>query len=529
MDETEEELREQLRELLAQKERLLKKELYKSNLWELCKLIGFNDLGECHKELCAELDRTDKAYTRRVFMYPRGHFKTSIITIANTVKRILNDPNSRILIASSTLENAKECLGVIKSVFWRNEEFRKIFPEFCPPDGAKEFGTLMEFTVPNRTLLTLKNATVEVAGDGQTITGRHYEKIVFTDIVNPENSQSKYQLDNTIKWCSYCLSLLDNPLTNQCDMEGTRYDHGDVYGDWIEKAKKAKKTYFMMIKPAIYVEDGIEKSLFHEKFDLESLRALEVEQGSFVFAGQYMLSPVDEGTASFKRESIRYIQRRDIPRAKDNKFKYELYMTIDPAISESQKADHSVITIGMVDEKNILYIIDIKKGHWNTTKLLDTIWDTYYQYRPRLIGIETVAFQKMLATSIMDLGRSKGVILPVKEIVRNTSKSKVMRILSLVPRFEQKMIFFADDLDKAFIEMQILRFNPDKKNNKDDLLDSIADMVDIKITPKDIKDSVYKEHPGRRYIDWLERPLNGEEEDGREREYLMVMEDEIDD
>lgn len=752
------EIQDELRELKLHKEKLLKKKLYKTNLWELCKLIGFNDLGECHRELCDEIQRTEKTHKRRLFLYPRSHFKTSIISIANTVRGILNDPDSRILIASSTLDNAKLVLKIIKMVFWQNEKFRAIFPEFCPPDDAREFGTQTSFTVPNRTNRSMKEGTVEAIGDGGIVVGRHYSKLVLTDIVTYDNVNTTARMQSTIQWCAYALSLLNNPLVNPVDIEGTRYNHGDAYGHFLEQAKHSK-SFFPMVRPALYIKDGEEVSLFHERFSVEGLRELEKEQGSYVFCnpyetpilmsdwsvknigdvkigdevigyipkgsernrcclkkskvvavhkriamtqkmfmesgnvvrctpdhmwysgrqdvfhklyfiarkgtklqrlinitpketdiekikawsylggiidgeggckhygifvaqskpanfiiyekikktfeflnieyseyesirhedrphmkngdykqnifylkggrqgkfnllnnadfakkeqilkclwgrggsqfeedrildikpdkfeevyglttetgnyiawgyaskncGQYMLNPIDEGTATFKRSQIIYNTRREIPRGDHGVFKFPLYMTIDPAISESEKADHTVITIGMYDDVNTLWIVDISKGHWPVNKIKDEVWRLFQVYKPRSIGIEVIAFQKMFMNIFDDMAREKGVILPVYELHRNTQVSKAMRIVALQPRFEQHKITFCQDLDKGFIEEQILRYNVHKKVNKDDLLDTLADLEDIKIVPDSIKPDKYKLHPELRRLDWL--------------------------
>jgi hypothetical protein len=505
------ELQDELRELYQLKEKLLKKKLYKENLYELCKLIGFNDLGECHKELCAAVENTEKKYLRRLFLYPRSHFKTSIISVANTVRYILNNPNKRVLIASSTLDNAKLVLKLIKSVFWQNEKFREIFPEYCPPENAKEFGNQLSFTVPNRTNKSLKEGTVEAVGDGGIVVGRHYDYIVLTDIVTYDNVNTMNRINSTIQWCAYALSLLDNPLNDPVTIEGTRYHYDDAYGHFMNQAKKNSRFY-VMVRPALSIKNGEEVSLFPERFSVEGLRELEKEQGSYVFQGQYQLNPIDEGTATFKRNQIQYVTRRGLPRTDNNKLAFPLYMSIDPAISESTKADSTVLTISMFDDKNDEYVVDIRHGHWNITKIKNEIWKMYETYNPRIIGIEIVAFQKLFINIFDDMAREKKQILPVHELKRDTNVSKKMRITSLQPRFEQHKIWFCEDLDKGFIEEQILRFNPEKKHNKDDLLDTLADMEDIKIIPELIKPSKYALHPELRYLDWLKRTDRDEDE-----------------
>ena len=519
---TQQQIKEELLQLYRQKEYLLKRELFKKDLFELCHLVGFTNLSKksnCHRDLCRAIEATEGKYLYRLFLFPRGHFKTSIIAIANTVRNILNNPNIRILLVSSTMENAKKVLNIIKNIFRLCPDFRKYFPEYCPAEDVKEWGTQTAFTVPNRTNFVLKEATVEVAGIGQTIVGRHFDKIVLSDIVTPENVTTPAQIQKVKDWVEYCISLLHNPEKNPIDMEGTRYDFNDVYGDWEEKAKQKNSQFFVYKRPAIIInEKGEEEPLFPERFSIAGLKKLQETQGSYKFAGQYMLEPIDEETAPFKKKDIKYIERKRLPRV-DNKLPPR-FMAIDVAISEDKKADYSVITTAVFDNDNNEYIVDIEYGRWNTNTLLKNIIRAYKKWTPQVMAIETVAFQKMLVNVLYELSNREGIILPIKEIPRNTHTSKNYRIMSLQWRFAQHKILFCDDLDKSFIENQIIRYNPDRKHNADDLLDTLADLEEIKIVPKQKTVSEYEQYPMKRFVDWLLRT------DVEENEEFSFYEDE---
>jgi hypothetical protein len=85
--------------------------------------------------------------------------------------------------------------------------------------------------------------------------------------------------------------------------------------------------------------------------------------------------------------------------------------------------------------------------------------------------------------------------------------------MALQPRFEQHRIIFAEDLDHEFIETQILRYHPDKKHNKDDLLDTLSDIDEIKFLPTLKQTAKYIDHPELRRLEWLKRPHHGEDEE----------------
>jgi predicted phage terminase large subunit-like protein len=500
-------LRKELKALKEQELFLKTQELYKKDLFKLARLCGFKDLGECHKEICGQIEESEKRI-RRLFLLPRGHYKTTLIGICNTVRDILINPNIRILFASSTIENVKLSIKVMKNIFLLNPDFRKVFPEFCPPETTTEWGTQMDFTVPNKSDLTKRENTVEGAGVGKTIIGRHYDKIVLSDIVTPDSVNTPEQIKKTKDWVKFSVSLLDQPGKNPIVMEGTRYDFDDVHGDWEKLCKNDKrKTYFMYKHTAETIKEGKRISYFPERFPLKELDTIKIEQGSWIYASQYMLDPIDEGTAPFKREQIRYIERIRLPNPRPPYF-----MAIDPAISESKNADYFVITTATFDENNMMYVVGMQYGHWNINSALRRIIATYKHYKPIAIAIETVSFQKMLAKVLYELSKEQGIILPIKELPRDPHVTKQMRIMSLQPRFEQRRIKFCEDLDHEFIENQILRYTPDKKHNKDDLLDTLADLDEIKLLPKRHTKSDYENFPMLRYVEWLYKTDKGEDE-----------------
>src|SRR5258708_700435 len=144
-------------------------------------ILGYRDLGSFHDKEIEELGKirnvTDEPY-RKLWLWSRGFFKTSIITISHSIYLIINNPNIRILLDSYTISIAEDILRSIKNQFIGNIEFRWLFPEFCPKAntvGKIEFGTSQEFTVPCRTNLTYKEPTIMCAGVGTNLAGLHFD------------------------------------------------------------------------------------------------------------------------------------------------------------------------------------------------------------------------------------------------------------------------------------------------------------------------------------------------------------------
>ena len=87
---------------------------------------------------------------RNLILDPRGGLKTSVNAQAHTVQWLLNYPDIAMQVIQSNIDKAEIIVGEIKDHFMKNHRLRELFPEYCPPLKAKEWGTKSEFTVNAR-------------------------------------------------------------------------------------------------------------------------------------------------------------------------------------------------------------------------------------------------------------------------------------------------------------------------------------------------------------------------------------------
>src|SRR5688572_7973903 len=131
-----------------------------------------------HKPLCEFIQTTP--YRKNLYMLPRGHLKTSLITIGRNIQRILKNPQTRILIASNKSENAEAMLAELKGCL-ADPYLVWAFPEILYADPARdaEKWTNSQIIVkrPRRT----KEATIETIGVSGELTSKHYDHGTFDD------------------------------------------------------------------------------------------------------------------------------------------------------------------------------------------------------------------------------------------------------------------------------------------------------------------------------------------------------------
>jgi hypothetical protein len=166
---------------------------------------------------------------KKLILVPRGHLKSSLVTVVWSIQQILKNPNIRILITNAVWDLARKFLREIGGLLTDKTLLREIYGPF---DGPGSKFTQDELTVSQRTIGTIKEATVTTAGVETALTGGHYDIIIHDDLVEENNINTKEQIQKIIRFYQNSLDLLDPG--GQILVVGTRWAMGDLYGHLIE-------------------------------------------------------------------------------------------------------------------------------------------------------------------------------------------------------------------------------------------------------------------------------------------------------
>ena len=220
---------------------------------------------------------------------------------------------------------------------------------------------------------------------------------------------------------------------------------------------------------------------FPEKLSQEFLDNARRTMGSYLFANQYLNEIIPDDMQTFKKEWFRYFDRlpKDIT----------TFVYIDPALSEADTSDFTGVVVVHVDHEKKWYVDYAKRLRVTPTRLVEYIFEVNAQFKPNVIGIEEVAYQKALLYFLDEEMRRRNVILPVKGIKPPNNKTKQTRILSLVPRFEWQRVSLAMGLHD--LELELLQF---PRSAHDDLVDSLASIEMIYYPPMSSSEEIAKPH-----------------------------------
>lgn len=451
----------------------LYEEYAKTNFWFfVTEILGWRGLSrEFHGDLMGFL--SDAEIKSKLILCPRGHLKSTIGTVAYALWRLFCNPDLRILIVNYKLENAKAFLWELRSIIEMNETVRGIYSRFIPTDTKKMKWN--ETSILLRRVKIMKEASIEVAGTTTEVTGKHYDLIIYDDVVGPENIGTLEQVDKLRHWFNQVQAVLE-PGGEQVVI-GTRWHFADLYG-FIEE----NLSEFQSFKREVYKPDG--STLWPEKFSKQTVERIEnrmsadPKSGRALFLAQYRNIIVDEQTATFKHSMVKYIEDQPGGLPSD----LGVTITCDPAISDKQSADRTAFVVRGVDSLHRWWVLEVVARRGMTpAETIDELFRLYTKYNAKYfvagVGVETQAYQKSLVFQIRDRMMRDGVFLPLVEL-GNWRTTKEFRIRGVSPLFENGAIFFrrpGEDDTNILID-ELLRF---PKAPHDDAADALSMHLEI--------------------------------------------------
>lgn len=247
---------------------------------------------------------------------------------------------------------------------------------------------------------------------------------------------------------------------------------------------------------------------FPEILSAEFLEAQKQGQGSYIFSNQYLNEIIPSDLQSFKKSWFQYYE--ELPK------RLNTFMFVDPAISQADSADFTGIVVVSVDSEKNWYVRHARRYKVTPTEIINLLFTLTKEFNPNIIGVEEVAYQKALLYFLDEEMRRRNILLPVKGVKPPTDKTKEMRILALVPRFEFSRVYLRRGLTD--LEMELLKF---PRGSHDDLIDALAGIEYVYFAPP--KEQQWakppaKNHPDyeRWYIQNLRKGENGERYEGPE-------------
>lgn len=400
----------------------------------------------------------NELYKKIIITYPRGHGKSTHLSVAYPLWRMAKDHNLRILLISATETVSKAFLSEIIGHIQNNEMYQK-FAAFCDPLGVgvvpkmKTYAKMREnwsgdSIVIQRDQLSLKDPTINAVGLLGSILSKRADLIICDDIVNQENSATEAQrlkvndwidttvrpvllpegrfmyLGNTWHMDDYVARTLKNPQFDyRKRMKAIISDatNKDLWDQWagirtnedLELSERLMQSEEFYLANKAAMDEGVQV-LWPSRYSYSWLY-LERLLNPYAFARMYQCDPSDRPDQKFKEAWLEMAIKKGaalrLQLGKREGFEMELTTEgVDLAITEKETGDDTCgLILDRVKYSNdplikrgdiIVRYIDRGKKSPNETKVMIT--EHYNIVQPDGIRVETVAYQEAIQRDLAD-------------------------------------------------------------------------------------------------------------------------------
>lgn len=430
--------------------------------------IEFNEVeyqpGWVHKDICRRLEQfsqdvMDMKSPRLMLFMPPRHGKSTIASVNFPAWHMGQHPRHEVIACSYSSSLAMAFSRKVREQL-RGKPYQETFAntKLDPKSQSAE------------TWSTLAGGGYVAAGVSGPITGKGAHILIIDDPVkNREEAESENQQRLVYDWYT------STAYTRLAPGGGvliilTRWHDLDLAGQLLEAEKLGGDKWEVVRYPAIATEDeefrDMGEALHPERYDIRALEQIRRAVGPRDFEALYQQNPVPDSGDYFKREDIHYYDREALNY--DGLHKYTAW---DLAIGQKEANDYSVgLTIGFDRDENI-YILDIERGRWGASDLVDKILNSYTLWKPSIVGIEKGHIEMSIGPFLRKRIQEQRLFSMFVEPLSVGRRDKQARARSIQGRIQQGKVFFPKDLKGETLIAEMLRF---PNGAHDDQVDALA-------------------------------------------------------
>jgi phage terminase large subunit-like protein len=503
-------------------------ELCLTDLWFLTTQVLYHHdrhkYGDFHKWACAEIGKDDILFEgppkdegfygenkywrpplrfRFMSLFPRDHFKSTILTIAHCIQQILRNPGGSYLILSGKDEHALLFSDEIRKQFTYNKRLTTLFPPWKAktPDSL---GSVSQWTTPAKAFFggLRREPTVVATGFKSRLESRHYDGGYLDDCMG-EDDTTEAGLQDVRENYKKVIPLIDSD--GFVIMPGTRKHYNDLY-----QALMDTEAYRVNVRHGLEhpekmcdLDECSRFALPHKAPDFKTgvpleprrmtrqdyeakLKECQVDPklGQSYFWHEYMNIPFSPTDRKYQQRWFVKIDSEMIPGRQEPFDPLRKYISMDTAWKDDEHPsgyDFTVIVVGGFDDFGRLYILDIfRNREWTVKKGMEAVTTAMRAY-----GISHVIYQKTGEMTwpgdLRDACRRANlplVTMPLT-LAGQSAKAKSQRLLWPQNSFEAGRVFFRRSCEN--FEDCVNEFCNVGRWTNDDIADAISNFYDERV------------------------------------------------
>lgn len=334
-----------------------------------------------HKEI---VDLVQSKEPKVAMCAPRGHAKTTRVSVRHNLWLMLHAKEPYILQTSDTYRQATSVVAAIRFQIDNNERLRKFFK----PEIVKETqDTLILKTIYGRSRIT-------ACGTGQSLRGILDDAETRPTLINCDDIEEDDRVENADlraeDWQWFWKVLLPVGARNcRVRVIGSILHKDSLLNRLMSHSDWKSLRYQEQLSPGV--------TLWPEHKDWEQSEKVKEQYRE---AGQlhtwyceYMNDPIDAEDAEFKPAWIQVVSLEQ--KTLEGMI---VTTTVDPAISKKDTACYTGIVTVAWGRMNppLIYVLDVRRGRWGVYETVDQMFKVKHAFNVSRFGIEKVQYQAAL-------------------------------------------------------------------------------------------------------------------------------------
>ena len=421
------------------------------------------------------------AKTKTLDIWSRWFFKSSLITIAETIQYHLKHPEECTCIFSFKKPAAEDFLDSIRKTF-EKPIIKFAFPDivYDNPQTQSPSWSTQNGIILKRKNTSRKESTVEASGliEGMS-TGKHFERRIYDDIETADVTYSMEEMDKCFSRFEMSSYLGTGQDTDIVRIIGTFYNHSGPLVRIMEKQNTDGTPAFI---PRII--PGTDDGTINGKSVLLSEEKLEEEKTKEHFNSQILCDPTPKDARKLNPEYLTDIDPEMIPR------ECIRLLVVDPAGDDKgKKGDSWSIVLYDINPKpdelgaSSIYIIKAIISPLTESEAPEEIARIYLSGGIiQAVGVEKCGLSTTeihVANALSVRGRRISVDDGTLVILRPAGREKKQRILNAISwPLNNSKIFVSKSVPSAYrdrMRLEMARF----PYYHDDFLDNVAYLYDM--------------------------------------------------
>lgn len=365
-----------------------------------------NPCAPFHHEVATHLDWAIKPGNRLIGAIPREHAKTTLGTVALTLREICRGEKQNIMLVAANSAEAEVKLRQIVNELETNPALIAGFGGRIKP--ARDTKGHNVAYADNEIILAggCRVCTIGFGGKvrGQLSGGRRLDLIILDDPEDDTTVANPAMRKKLRDWA-------DRALLNALDVEqgslvwlGTLLHHDSVLAQWM--VAQVNRPNWRIVKYSALNDAGT--PLWPGRWSREKLALRQAEIGDRAFAQEYLNQPVSLAGQLFKPGCFPVYNHRTLQLNNDGCFLGDLPLTvvagIDPAIGQNAEHDYFAALVLGIDQQARTFVLDVIRRRLPFSEQIRLVEELGAHWRPRLIAVESVAYQAALAQSLWERG-----------------------------------------------------------------------------------------------------------------------------